>query len=196
VRMYEMFMGPFEDAKPWSTRGIVGVTRFLQKVWALAGKVADGSAGLAPGTHRFLQSFTLGIQNFSFNTCVSDAMKWVNTFTALEHVPKKDFEAFLKALSTFAPHIAEELWQTLGHETFICQEPWPKFDASKALTETFTLPVQVNGKVREKIDVPTNASEAEIQKIVLASGKVQKWLAGKEPKQFRYVSGKIVSIVL
>lgn len=197
VRMYEMFMGPFEDAKPWSTQGIRGVTRFLEKVWALKQRVGkEEAASLLPVTHGFLDDFSRGIERFAFNTCVSDAMKWVNAMAALPEVPKQDFVAFLKVLSTFAPHIAEELWHQLGHETFICQEPWPKFDPALAVQETFTLPVQINSKVRVKLDVATQATEGEVQTVVLANATVQKWLAGKEPKQFRYVPGKIVSIVV
>ncbi|MFA6042285.1 MAG: leucine--tRNA ligase [Patescibacteria group bacterium] len=197
VRMYEMFMGPFEDAKPWSTQGIRGITRFLEKVWALHQHVSQtASHSLLPTTHGFLDSFSRGIERFAFNTCVSDAMKWVNAMTALQEVPRQDFVAFLKVLSTFAPHIAEELWHELGHETFICQETWPKFDPALAVQDTFTLPVQINSKVRVKLDVATQATEVEVRTLVLANETVQKWLAGKEPKQFRYVAGKIVSIVV
>jgi leucyl-tRNA synthetase len=209
VRMYEMFMGPFDDAKPWSTQGIRGITRFLERIWkvtiAMKNLKKVKSSNLIHGT---VKRVTENIESFKFNTAVSALMVFFNEREdwgsklnsegnlESETVDVDALEKFLKLLSPFAPHIAEELWCKLGHKTLICEEPWPSFDPNKATQDIFILPVQINGKVREKIEVSMKSTENEIRILVLANAKVHKWLNGKEPKQFRYVPGKIVSIVV
>ena len=224
MRMYEMFMGPFEDAKPWSINGIVGVKRFLDRVWvdvnALHDDVEKQSLtvrnGFSKSIHGLIKKVTQDIKNFGFNTCISEFMIFFNgkdgkpdwrpklnkqdEWEAVSEIGKAiDMDAlktFLKLLSPFAPHIAEELWRLLGNKGFIAIEAWPKYDELKTQAKEIEMPIQINGKVRDRIIVPADTSETEIKAMVLGREKVKNWLQGKEPKNFRYIKGKIVSLVI
>ena len=195
LRMFEMFMGPLEDVKPWNTRGIVGVRRFLEKVWQLKDKTQD-SGEVHRETHALVKQIGDDIASFSFNTAVSNFMKWTNTASTWGSISKKELEIFLTLLSPFAPHLAQELWAQLGHKDQIHDQMWPSFDASKLVSESVEVVVQVNGKVRDKFTVASGISESELKAQALGSEKVQKWLAGKEPKKVIVVKGKLVSIVV
>lgn len=195
LRMFEMFMGPLNDTKPWNTRGIVGVRRFLDKAWQLQAKVqADGD--MHRETHALVQQITGDIQQFSLNTAVSNFMKWVNTAATWESVPKKDFETFLTILSPFAPHLAQELWSQLGHSDQVHSQQWPTFDATKVMAENVEVVVQINGKVRDKFTVASGTDDEVLKARALASEKIQTWLHGKAPKKVIVVKGKLVSIVV
>ena len=206
MRMYEMFMGPFEDAKPWSMKGIVGVRRFIDKVWKLsasqqASKPAQAAvpalASVNKRTHALVKKISEDILAFKFNTSIAAYMEYVNAATAdAEKFSLADFEVFVKLLSPFAPHIAEELWELMGHRESISKEPWPTFDPKMIVEDRVQLVVQINGKVRDQIMVAIDINQAEATRVAVASEKVQKWLDGKQPKKIIYVKGKLLSIVV
>ncbi|MDP2789858.1 MAG: class I tRNA ligase family protein, partial [bacterium] len=183
------------DAKPWSTRGIVGVRRFLEKVWHLQDKVKDGGV-LNRETHALVKQIGNDITSFSLNTAVSNFMKWTNAAAAWESVSKKEFEVFLTLLSPFAPHLGQELWSKFGHTDQVHDQKWPTFDATKLVAENAEIVVQVNGKVRDKFTVASGISEEDLKAQALGSKKIQLWLAGKQPKKVIVVKGKLVSIVV
>lgn len=197
-RVYEMFIGPYDQPAPWDTNGIEGVRRFLDKVWNLFESKSD--VALTPEVetlyHQTIKKVTDGIENLQFNTCVSQMMILTNAFQEAGGIPVVCREGFLKILAPYAPHIAEELWEMLGHKETIHRSGWPTYDASKLVGSTFELVIQINGKVRDKMVVDTDISEDDAKAKVLASEKVQGWLEGKEPKKVVYVKGKLVSIVM
>jgi leucyl-tRNA synthetase len=204
MRLYEMFMGPFEDVKPWSTKGIIGTRRFLERVWKLQEKLKVQSeklkvtvqgSNLERLLHQTIKKVSEDIENFKFNTAISALMILMNEMTAQEFAIAH-FETFLKLLLPFAPHIAEELWENLGHKESIAEEPWPKYDPSLIVEEEIDLVVQVNGKVRDTIRVKADISEDEAKKVVLESGKVKKWIEGKEIKKIIFVKGKLINVVV
>ncbi len=207
MRVYEMFMGPFEDAKPWSMQGMVGVKRFLDRVRENVDKDRVKNTTRTDVTHQealFVASITKGIENFRFNTCVSTFMKWINTWQEPQYIDKKEFEVFLILLSPFAPHLAEELWQKLHggtpeqftKENSVTVQPWPTYDQSKLQENSFTLVVMINGKKRDDVEILKTMSEEEIQKLVLGRPNVKKWIDGKKIKMERYIPEKIYTIVV
>lgn len=210
LRLYEMFMGPFENTIAWKTESLIGVRRFLEKVWRVSGKVAtndDEAKNIknSPKTIETLLNITIkkvteDIANFKFNTAISTMMIFLNVIErTLENEPvitKGDYEYFLQLLAPFAPHITEELWAKLGHTTSIHLEKWPEFDESKIVEEKLTIAVQVNGKVRATFEADPNTTEEEVKNIALGMPEVKKWIEGKEIKKCIFVKGKLLSIVL
>jgi len=195
LRLYEMFMGALEDMKPWNTKNILGVRRFLEKVWNLQEKIQDGEfPEVEKVLHRTIKKVGDDILAFGFNTAISQMMILANT--AKDGLNQSQFERFLKILAPFAPHLCEELWSLLKHETLIAREAWPTFDEKFLQDDTVTVGIQINGKVRDSIEFDKNLSEAEVKELVLAREKVQKWLEGQSIKKFIYVSGKIINIVV
>ncbi len=195
LRMYEMFMGPFEDAKPWSSESIIGVRRFLERVWVAAEKVDRDQAGRSSYSHRVVAAITKGIDHFHFNTCVSDLMKWSNEWRTAESIGQEDFEVFLKLLSPFAPHLAEELWQRLGQETMLAKESWPTFDPTLVQEDTATIAVQVNGKLRATLELPAGSQQGDVESAAKAEPNVKKYLTG-QPKKAIFVKDKLVNFVV
>ncbi|MDD3498318.1 MAG: class I tRNA ligase family protein, partial [Candidatus Moranbacteria bacterium] len=207
LRVYEMFMGPFSQSCAWSTNGAAGVRRFLEKVWNIfqdkelfecgQGKCGDIPKELPPILHKTIKKVTEDIESFDFNTAVSQMMIFINEFSKYEKLPKAAMERFLILLSPFAPHIAEEIWsEVLGNKKSIFLSEWPKFDPEKIKDENIEMPVQVNGKVRDKINVTSDISEEEAKKIALESEKVKKYMESKEPKKVIFVKGRLISIVI
>lgn len=198
MRMYEMFMGPFEDAKPWSTRGMVGIKRFLDKVYLAKEKVRDV---LIPDINKRLMHtenkfITEGIKNFKFNTAVSAFMGWSNGWNSRE-IPKEEYETFLILLSPFAPHITEELWNQLGHNNSIHKVKWPVYDQKIIdATTTFMLVVMINGKVRDDFQVDKSLSKKQIEAMVKERPNVRKWIEGKTIVKELYVPEKVFTIVV
>jgi len=192
LRMYEMFMGPFEDAKPWDTNGIVGVRRFLEKVWRARTRRIDGP--VPDRVHRYVKQVGDGIDQFRFNTCVSDLMKWVNEWKN-ESVTTAEFETFLNVLAPFAPHLSEELWAELGHADLISKQLWPNYDPSKIKETSVTIAVQVMGKLRSTLQVTAGLTEAEVVTLAKAEPKVAKYLTST-PKKTIFVTDKLVNFVL
>lgn len=198
-RVYEMFMGPFDQVTPWSTKGVVGVRRFLEKVWQvgnnLDSKKRTDDDDLIRLFNKTIKQVTEQIETLDLNTCVSSFMILINKFQE-EGCNREIFEQFLKILAPFAPHLAEELWQNLGHKKSIFLEKWPEYNKELIKMSAIEVAVQVNGKVRAKIFVTEDMTEAEVKKMVIEDEKVAKWLEGQGVKKFIYVKGKIVNLVV
>ncbi len=198
VRMYEMFMGPFDQAIPWDTEGVVGVSRFLNRVYTMAevrsSKFDDDSKHRTLNLlHKTIKKVSEDIEVMHFNTAISQMMIFVN---GAKEINQEIFEKFLILLAPFAPHLAEELWGKLGYKNSIFKEKWPEYDKKLIKDEIITLVVQVNGKVRDNLEVAADITEAEAKVKALASPKVQKFLAGQKPKKIIFVKGKLINIVI
>jgi leucyl-tRNA synthetase len=205
LRMYEMFLGPLEQSKPWDTKGINGVHNFLRKLWRLFhdadGNVAISSENASKESlktlHRTIKKMTDDLDRFSFNTGVSNFMICVNELTEQKCNNKAILQDVIIMLSPYAPHICEELWVKLGNEAgTINFATFPKFDESHLVEANHAYPVSFNGKMRLKIELPTALNAQEVEAAVLANSDAQKWLEGKTPKKVIVVPGKIVNIVL
>jgi len=204
LRLYEMFLGPLEDSKPWDTSGIEGVHRFLKKLWKLFYN-ANGELNIskeAPtaeeqkAIHKTIKKIKEDIEKFSFNTSVSAFMICVNELSDLKCNKAEVLEQLVIILSPFAPHIAEELWSTLGKATSIVDAAFPNFNESFLIENTKNYPVSFNGKVRFTLELPATATKEDIEKAVFENDKAEKWLEGKTPKKVIIVPGKIVNIVV
>ncbi len=203
-RMYEMFLGPVEQSKPWDTKGIEGVHRFLKKLWRLffdeiKGKVwTNDKANDAElkVLHKTIKKIESDTESFSFNTAVSAFMISVNELADLKCHKKEILEQILILLVPYAPHIAEELWHQLGNEGTILDAAYPKLDEKYLVETSKDYPVSINGKLRTTINIDVNALQPEVEQIVLANDIVQKWLEGKEPKKIIFVKGKMVNLVI
>ncbi len=197
LRIYEMFMGPFDEAINWDENGVRGCRKFLDRIWRVQEKVGDGQSDeLTRVTHQTVRKITTDIDAMKFNTAVAQLMSCLNAYEKTESVPMESFETYCVLLSVFAPHIAEEIWEQLGHDQSITQEPWPEWDEELAKEETITIAVQVNGKVRDTVEVQADAEEADVKQAVEASEKVQRHLKGSTIKKEIYVPGKIYNIVI
>jgi len=207
MRLYEMFMGPLEATKPWSMQGVEGVHRFLQKVWraivdedtgevSASVKTAEADKDTLRILHQTIKKVGDDIDTFGFNTAISQMMIFTNHLMKLEIKPKDVVEKFVLVLAPFAPHVAEELWSKLGHEGTIAYEAWPKYEAELLKESVIEIPVQINGRVRDKLTVDAGASQDDIKKAALGSEKIIAMLEGKEPKKVIVVPGKLVSIVV
>ncbi len=203
-RMYEMFLGPIEQSKPWDTKGIEGVHRFLRKLWRLfnddvKGKVwNDEKANDAEFKvlHRTIKKIESDTEQFSFNTAVSAFMVCVNELADLKCYKKEILEKVLILLTPYAPHIAEELWHQLGNEGGILDAAYPVFEEKYLVETSKEYPVSINGKVRTNINIDLSVQQPEVEQIVLGNEIVQKWLEGKAPKKIIFVKGKMVNIVI
>jgi len=204
-RMFEMFLGPIETHKPWSTEGLGGVHKFLRKFWNLFHNEAEEFvvSNETPNEkemkilHTCIKKVNDDIERFSFNTCVSAFMICVNELTDLKCNKKAVLEELVKLISPFAPHIAEELWQKLGNSNSVVKDiEYPKFEAKYLVESTVNYPVSINGKVRAKIDLPNGINQDEAKAQVIAHEHIEKWLEGKEPKKFIFVPGRIINIVV
>jgi leucyl-tRNA synthetase len=203
-RMYEMFLGPVEMSKPWDTKGIEGVHRFLKKLWRLfydelKGKVWNEekpAAAELKALHKTIKKIEEDTERFSFNTGVSAFMIAVNELTDLGCHKKQILESILVLLAPYAPHIAEELWHQLGNSGTILDAAYPKLEAKYLIESSKEYPISINGKMRTTIDIALGIPESEVEKIVLANSIVQKWLEGKPPKKIIYKEGKMVNVVV
>jgi leucyl-tRNA synthetase len=206
LRLYEMFMGPLESMKPWNMQGVEGVHRFLQKVWRMVineetGELDGGAKEAEPDEatlrllHQTIKKVGSDIETFGFNTAISAMMIFVNHLIKQTVRPKSVIERFILVLAPFAPHIAEELWEKLGHTGSLAYKPWPEYDKELVKEKEIELAVQVNGKIKVRIVVPADSAEEYIKTQALISAPVQNALAGKEPKKVIVVKPRIVSIV-
>ena len=198
LRLYEMFLGPVEQAKPWDTNGIEGVFRFLKKFWKLFESRTDAPAD-KPALkilHQTIKKITDDIERFSFNTSVSTFMICVNDLSALGGCSAEVLEKLAVLLAPFAPHISEEVYHQLGHESSVCDAQWPEYDPSMLVQDSFKYPVSFNGKMRLMLELPNGISQEEAIAAVKADALAQKWLEGKEPKRVVFVPNKIINIVL
>jgi leucyl-tRNA synthetase len=204
LRLYEMFLGPLEQSKPWITSGIDGVYKFLRRFWNLFHdnqgnwNVSDAEATRdeLKVLHAALKKVEQDINNFSFNTSVSAFMICANELSSLKCNKRAVLEPLTIALSSFAPHITEELWEKLGHTDSIFNASFVKFDEQYLTESSFEYPISINGKVRAKMNFALDMPVSDMEKIVMASETVQKWTEGKAPKKVIIVQGKIVNIVL
>lgn len=200
LRVYEMFMGPIDAAKPWDPNGIDGSKKFLDRVWRLfveTDKVQEKENSNLDKVYNYtVKKVTNDYENMFFNTAISQMMIFVNAATKENIVPKKYAEGFVKLLSPVAPHIAEELWNRFGHDNTITYEAWPTYDESKLVDESIEIPVQVNGKVRATVQINVDASEEEVKNVVHESKNVQAQLEGKTVVKEIYVKNKIYNIVV
>jgi len=198
LRLYEMFMGPFEQAIAWSESSLIGPRRFLEKVWRLRGRTSDtDSRGSTSENlmHQTIKKVSEDIESMGFNTAVSALMIYANTLDKQEKVSQTELETLLLLLAPFAPHITEELWASLGHKGSIHIENWPAYDQKKIEKDEITLAVQVNGKVRASLSVSRSQSDEEMRVAALSLVEIKKWLNGKEPKRVIIVPKRIISIV-
>ena len=198
LRLYEMFLGPVEQAKPWDTNGIEGVHRFLKKFWRLFEGLSNEAASKEEQKvlHQTIKKITDDVERFSFNTCVSTFMVCANTLTDLKCSKREVLEPLTALIAPFAPHIAEELWHQLGNEGSVCDAVWPQFDPQMLVEDTVKYPVQFNGKMRFTIDLPAACTQEEALTAIKATAEGQKWMDGKEPKKVIFVPKKIINIVL
>jgi leucyl-tRNA synthetase len=197
LRVYLMFMGPFSESIPWSTKGVVGVRRFLEKIWNMQEKVAKNEPEeVTRELHKTIKKVTEDIEEMKYNTAVSQMMILVNKMQAAGSVSKKTFETFLILFATFAPHLAEEIWSALGHKKSITIEAWPKFSSKLVKDETVQLPIQVNGKLRGTIEVAADISEKDATKLAQADENVKKHLEDQKIKKVIYVPGRLINFVI
>ena len=206
IRLFEMFMGPLEDMKPWSTRGVEGVYRFLNRVWRLymddEGHLDSRLSSDPPASdaeriyHATVKKVGEDIEGLRFNTAIAQLMIFVNELTKSEQRPRTILEPFVLLLAPFAPHIAEELWSALGHTRSLTFEPWPSYDPAKIASDTVEVVLQVNGKVRSKMSVPVDAGEQELERFALADENVRRHVEGKQVVKVIVVKNKLVNVVV
>jgi leucyl-tRNA synthetase len=202
--MYEMFLGPVEQSKPWDTKGIEGVHRFLRKLWRLffdeqKGKVWNEEKATAEELkvlHKTIKKIEEDTERFSFNTAVAAFMVCVNELGDLKCHKKEVLEQVVVLLTPYAPHIAEELWSALGNSGSVLDAAYPTFEAKYVIESSKEYPVSINGKLRTTINIALDAEEAEVEKIVLSNEVVQKWVESKPVKKFIFVKGKMVNVVI
>jgi leucyl-tRNA synthetase len=209
LRLYEMFMGPLEATKPWSMQGVSGVRNFLDRVWRLIVEPSEEAPlqlnpavqDVAPTEeqnrvlHKTIKAVTHDIEKLLVNTAIARMMEFVNFFTKETVRPRKALEQFVLLLSPYAPHIAEELWELLGHKASLAYEPWPTYDESLTVDASVEIPVQIKGKLRAKIQVPSGLDAAALEAAARADAKVAEQLAGQSVVKVITVPGKLVNFV-
>ncbi len=204
LRLYEMFMGPLDASIAWSTNGLDGARRFLDRVWRLlvdetgeiTSKVQQGHSDVLEKVyHQTVKKVTEDFNQLGFNTAISQMMVFINEAYKSDVLPKEYIEGFVKLLSPICPHIAEELWSKLGHEGTITYEAWPSFDESKLVDAEVEIVVQLNGKVRSKMMVSSEISREQLEAFVMEDEKVKELIDGKTIRKVIAVPGKLVNIV-
>ncbi len=211
VRLFLMFIGPWDQGGPWNPRGVEGIVRFLNRVWAIATETAEAPRGGAePGAvrellravHRTLRKVTEDYQRFAFNTAIAAMMELTNALYRLRESAagapewRDAIEKLVLMLAPIAPHLAEELWERLGRPYSVHLQPWPQWIEEYAAEETVEIAVQIDGRVRERLRVPVGADEASVREAVLRSEKVRAALEGREIRKFVYVPGRLVNLVV
>jgi len=209
MRLYELFMGPLDQQKPWQTAGVEGVHRFLQRAWRLvvderSGELseritpapAESEAELQRTLHRTIRKVLEDTEGLAMNTAIAQMMVFVNEATQSATLPREILETFLKVLGPYAPHLAEELWHRLGHEELIAHAEWPRHDEALCAEETITIVVQINGKKRDELQVPAGTDGEELERLALASEAVRRHLDGGEPRKVIIVPGRLVNLVV
>jgi len=191
-----LFAAPLEDEVMWNEDNIVGVYRFLEKVFYQREKLEETtSQEVQNSLHKTIRKVGNDIDGLKYNTAVSEMMKFMNVVKTSQ-ISQEDFEKFLKILSPFAPHITEEIWESLGHDSSIHLEEWPVYDEKLAKDDVYMIAVQINGKVRAEIEVNDGISENEIKEKALLNTQIQKWVGDKEMKKVIYIKNKILNIVI
>ena len=206
LRVYEMFMGPLEVSKPWSTAGLIGVSRFLERIWALSERVGQppdnsdtdsdsANDELTRLLHKTIKKVSNDTATLNFNTAISAMMIYSNELLKLKSIPVLLWEPLVKMVSCYAPHLGEEPWEKLGHKISVSKEPWPAWDENLCTESEATIVVQVNGKIRERFNSPTGRTKEDLEKEALALPGLQKWLEGITIRKVITVPDKIVNIV-
>jgi leucyl-tRNA synthetase len=205
MRVYEMFMGPLEVSKPWMTAGLVGVTRFLERLWAISERVGSGekigdwrldNAPITKLLHKTVKKVTNDTATLNFNTAISAMMVYSGELAKLDAVPASLWEPLVIMAAAYAPHLGEELWQKLGHSGSVSKAAWPVWSDALAADTESTIVVQVNGRIRDKFTASAAMSKEELQETALALPGLQRWLAGKKVVKVIAVPGKLVNVVL
>ncbi|MBP6854862.1 MAG: class I tRNA ligase family protein [Candidatus Pacebacteria bacterium] len=198
VRLYLAFMGPYGITTnyPWDPNGVVGVRRFIERVWKLKEKISDNANDIGTLLHKVIKKITEDIEEFKFNTAISQMMILINDLDKKDSISKDDYKILLKLLAPFAPHIAEELWNEMGESSSIHLTDWPKWDDSKIVDNENLIIIQVNGKVRAEITMPSGISEDEAVSMAKDNEKVKNWISDKDIKRVIYVPGRIINFVI
>ncbi len=199
LRVYEMFMGPFDQAINWDTNSISGSRRFLERVWKLQEKISEKAGqnkNLEILLNQTVKKVSGDIEIMHFNTAISAMMILIGQFEKASAVPQKYFEIFLKILSPFAPHISDELWHNLGHKTFLVSEKWPEADKAKMQSGEVSVVIQVNGKVRAEITVARDMSKDELVTMARKVPGVDKWLADKNVLKIIHIPNRLLNFVI
>ncbi len=201
LRLYEMFLGPLEQSKPWDTNGIDGVNRFIRKFWNLFDRADMADRGemsreVARSVNKLVKKVTSDIENFSFNTSVSAFMVCVNELNAAKCTNANAIETVVRVIAPFAPHLAEEMWNRLGHENSVADAEWPEWDEKALKEDNVNYAVSFNGKARYTISQPADAGRDEVEAAAMSHPDAARWLDGKTPKKVIVVPGKIVNIVI
>ena len=200
LRLYEMFMGPLEQSKPWSNQGVEGAYKFINRVYRIlveANIIVDEEVKeLEKVYHQTVKKVTQDYENLAFNTAISQMMIFINEVYKVNKISKEYAEGFVKMISCITPHLGEELWSLLGHNETIAYEPWPKYDDAKCVENVITIVIQVNGKIRDKVEVDASISKEELERLALSTDKIKEMLNGQTPKKVIVVPKKLVSIVL
>ncbi|HLB95136.1 MAG TPA: class I tRNA ligase family protein, partial [Nitrospiria bacterium] len=210
VRAYLMFMRPWEEGGPWSSRDIEGVARFIRRAWDLVTSSPACNASESRGidelrrrTHQTIRKVTEDLERFGFNTAIAAMMEFVNILFKVRETPvfgsqawQDSVRSLILMLAPIAPHVAEELWARMGGSYSVHTQPWPRYDPALLITEEITVVIQVNGKLRSQIIVAADLTEEEIKARALSDVKTQKWLNGRQPQKVIYVKGRLVNIVL
>ncbi len=203
LRVYEMFIGPFGDAISWDTKGVKGVKRFLERFWRLSKQFIELKNNKEPSDrikkllHKTIKKVSEDIDVMKFNTAVSSMMEFSNTWQEEPlGIEKEDFKNFLKIIAPFTPHLAEELWRELGNKKSISSEEWPKYDKTLIKEDKINLIIQINGRVRDMIEVELGVSEKEAKEIALSSNKIQNWIKNQKVKKVIFVPGKLINVVI
>ncbi|HPX20480.1 MAG TPA: leucine--tRNA ligase, partial [Bacilli bacterium] len=198
LRIYEMFMGPLEATKPWSTKGVEGARRFLDRVYRMFTEIVtidNQNTALERVYHQTVKKVTEDIENLRFNTAIAQMMIFVNEVYKAPNVPQEYLENFLKLLNPFAPHLTEELWEFLGHQGTIAYEPWPTYDEAKTIHDEVTIIVQVNGKLRDRLTVARDTDAKELENLALSNERIQGFFKGMTVQKVIVVPNKLVNIV-
>ena len=206
VRMYEMFMGPLTVSKPWNTQGLIGVNRFLERIWSISektvediditGKLEDEAlVSLRKTYSKTVKKVSDDTKTLNFNTAISQMMIFINECSKAEKLPRAIWEGFVKMLSVYAPHLGEELWEKLGHDKTIAYESWPTFDEKFAAEDEKTIVVMINGKLRDKFQTAPGTDKDTLQKRAMETEGAKKFLEGKSIVKVVIVPDKLVNIV-
>jgi leucyl-tRNA synthetase len=198
--MYLMFLGPFLEGGDFRDEGITGIRRFLEKVWTLAHDSGSADTPLSPAVerklHQTIRKVTADAEALAYNTAIAAMMEYVNEVRTADGGGRKALEPLLVMLAPFAPHITEELWAKLGHQTSVFQASWPSFDPAKAAAGEVEVAVQVNGKLRARLNVPRGTGEQDVKDLALADEGVKKFVDGKPLRKVVYVQDRLLNLVV
>jgi len=191
-------LGPLSEGGDWNGKGIIGIYRFLNRVWALAQKtkIAEQDSKLETLRHRTIKKVTEDMENLRYNTAIAALMEYSNALSQADSISKEQIKTLLILLAPFMPFVTEELWQQLGNKESVHDQKWPTYNPALVQEEMMRLVLQVNGKVRDVVGAPTGITEEEAKKLALSNIQIQKWLAGKDPKRIIFVPKRLINIVI